>query len=214
VRLGGTEIAPQAQPIVGRVARPWAAQEIVMNFRQTFLAALALAALPAGPALASIPPSFATKAAEGGMAEVEMAQLANDHASNADVKDFAQRMITDHTKANDELKELATKKGWTLPASTDAATKAKEKKLSALNGAAFDRAYMSAMVTGHEKVAAMFQQYAKTGKDAELRAFAQNTLPTIEAHEKLAHTTDSHVAPAKMHTMKMKSTKARTTSTP
>src|SRR5262245_764539 len=109
-----------------------------MSHRQSLLAALAIVVLGADTALASVPPSFATKVAQGGMAEVQLSQMASEHAADPDVKTFAQRMVTDHSKANDELKQLAATKGWTLPAQTDAAHQTKATQLQALNGAAFD----------------------------------------------------------------------------
>jgi putative membrane protein len=85
---------------------------------------------------------FMQEAATGGMAEVELGWLAADKASSPDVKQFGQRMVDDHSKANDELKSLASQKGVTLPASPDAAQKAMQVRLSKLSTAEFDRAYM------------------------------------------------------------------------
>src|SRR5262249_54838049 len=94
---------------------------------------------------------FVMEAAKGGMAEVELGQLAADKASNPKVKEFGQRMATDHGKANDELKSLAAKKNITLPTLPDTKQKATHDKLASHTGAEFDRAYMKDMLADHRK---------------------------------------------------------------
>jgi putative membrane protein len=140
--------------------------------------------------------AFVLEAAKGGMAEVEVGKLAVDKASNADVKKFGQRMVDDHSKANDELKAIASSKHITLPASLDAKDKAMYDRLSKLSGAAFDRAYMQAMVTDHVTDVAAFKREAQTGNDPEVKAFAAKTLPTLEDHLKMARSTDTQVVRA------------------
>jgi putative membrane protein len=130
--------------------------------------------------------TFVTKAAEGGLAEVELGKLAQEKAASDQVKSFAQRMVTDHTKANDELKTIAQNKNITLPNELDARDKALRDRLSKLSGAPFDHAYMQAMVTDHRKVANEFRHESQIGKDSDIKAFASKTLPTIEEHLKLA----------------------------
>src|SRR6185312_1533412 len=93
---------------------------------------------------------FAMEAAMGGMAEVKKGQLAVEKASNPDVKAFGQKMVDDHTKANEELKEVASKESIDLPTSLDAKQQAMVDKLSKLSGAAFDKAYMKDMVKDHD----------------------------------------------------------------
>lgn len=132
---------------------------------------------------------FVRDAANVGMAEVELGRLATEKASSDDVKQFGQRMVTDHTKANDELKTLAESKGITLPADLDAQHKAARDKLSKLSGTAFDRAYMDEMRNGHKKVVAEFERESKTGTDPDLKAWAAKTLPTIESHLQMAERT-------------------------
>src|SRR4051812_34394375 len=124
--------------------------------------------------------------AKDGMAEVELGRLAADKASNADVKKFGQRMVDDHTKANDELKMIASSKNITLPTAVDAKHKATADRLSKLSGAAFDAAFMQTMVQDHRKAVASFKRESQTGKDAEIKAFAGKTLPTLEDHLKMA----------------------------
>jgi putative membrane protein len=140
--------------------------------------------------------AFVMDAAKGGMAEVELGKLAVDKASNPDVKKFGQRMMDDHSKGNDELKATASRKNMTLPAGPDAKQKAMYDRLAKLSGAAFDRAYMQAMVADHVTDVAAFKREAQTGKDPEIKAFAAKTLPTLEDHLKMARTTDNQVVRA------------------
>ncbi len=129
---------------------------------------------------------FVKKAAEGGMAEVELGRLAADKGANADVKQFGQRMVDDHSKANDELKSLAQQKGIDIPSDLSAKSKATKDRLSKLSGAAFDRAYMKEMVADHNHDVAEFQKEAKGGKDSDVKSWAEKTLPTIQDHQKMA----------------------------
>ncbi len=124
---------------------------------------------------------FMHEAAQGGMAEVEMGKLAAQKAQNAEVKKFGQMMVTDHTKANEELKGIASKKSVPLPVDVGA-HKASMDKLNGLSGAEFDRAYVELMVADHEKTIALFQTQADRGTDAEVKAFAAKTLPTLKKH--------------------------------
>jgi putative membrane protein len=137
-------------------------------------------------ALAATDKRFILEAAAGGMAEVELGRLAVDKASNADVKQFGQRMVDDHGKANDELKTLASQKNVTLPAGLDAKHKATRDRLAKLSGDAFDKAYMRDMVADHNKDVAEFQRVSKTAKDGDVKAFAAKTLPTLQEHQKMA----------------------------
>src|SRR5579884_1590650 len=137
--------------------------------------------------------AFMVKAAQGGLAEVELGNLATSKAQSGDVKQFGQRMVDDHTKANDELKSIAEQKGVTLPTSLDAKDQATKDKLSGEHGAAFDRAYMADMVKDHKKDIAEFQREANNGKDPDVKAFAQKTLPVLREHLRLAESTDAQV---------------------
>jgi putative membrane protein len=137
--------------------------------------------------------TFATKAAQGGLAEVQLGNLAKDKASNPDVKSFGERMVADHTKANDELKEIASKKGITLPTSMDAKSQATYDRLSKLSGAEFDRAYMRDMVADHKTDVNEFKQESERGTDPDLKAFAAKTLPTLQEHLQMAESTDAKV---------------------
>ena len=137
--------------------------------------------------------TFVLDAAKGGMAEVELGQLAADKASSDDVKKFGQRMVTDHSKANDELKTLAQSKNITLPTAIDAKDKATHDRLAKLSGPAFDRAYMAHMVTDHRKDVNEFKKETTAGKDPDVKSWASKTLPTLEEHLKMAQDTDKAV---------------------
>lgn len=136
---------------------------------------------------------FAMSAARGGMAEVAMGKLASDHAAHADVKQFGQRMIDDHGKAGDELKAWASKNDVTLPSEPGAKEKAEIKRLSGLNGAAFDRAYMAIMLADHNKDVSEFQRASTTAKNADLKAWAGKTLPTLKEHQQMARDVSDRV---------------------
>lgn len=129
---------------------------------------------------------FVMEAAQGGMAEVEMGKLAADKASSPDVKQFGQRMVDDHTKANDQLKTVASTVGVTLPPDVGAKNRALIDQLSKLSGAAFDKAYMQHMVKDHKKDVAEFQKEANSGKNADVKSFASSTLPTLQEHLRMA----------------------------
>jgi len=129
---------------------------------------------------------FMHKAAQGGLAEVKMGQLAADKGSNQAVKDFGQQMVTDHSKANDDLKNVASGKGVTLPDTLDAKDQATYDRLSKLSGSAFDRAYINAMVRDHETDVTEFRKEASAAKDSDLKSFVGRTLPTLEHHLQMA----------------------------
>jgi putative membrane protein len=137
--------------------------------------------------------SFVMKAAGAGMIEVELGQLALKQANNAEVKQFAQRMVDDHTKANQELTQYAQSKNITHPAGLDDSQKKMVDKMSKLSGAEFDREYMSLMVKDHEKAVALFEKESTEGKDQELKTWASNTLPTLKEHLQMARDVASKV---------------------
>jgi putative membrane protein len=142
-----------------------------------------------GASVRSSDARFAAKAAAGGIAEVQMGQLALKNASSTDVKSFAQRMVEDHTKAGDKLKEVAGKHNIMLPSDMDAKDKATYDQLSKLTGSAFDSAYMRDMVSDHKTDVADFQKEASNGKNPDFKSFASDTLPTLQEHLKLARDT-------------------------
>jgi putative membrane protein len=138
---------------------------------------------------------FVRDAAQGGMAEVELGKLATEKASSDDVKKFGQRMVDDHTKAADQLKQVASSEGIQLPQGLSAKDKMTEERLSKLSGEQFDKAYMADMVKDHTQDVTEFQHESHSGKDAAVKNFASQTLPTLEDHLKQA----KEIAP-KTHT--------------
>ncbi len=132
--------------------------------------------------------NFVLEAARGGMMEVQLGQIAVKNAQSPQVRDFGQRMIDDHSKANDRLKQVAQTKNITLPADLDPAHKNEVQKLSALKGPEFDRSYMQLMVSEHKKDVAAFERESRSGKDPEIRQFAAETLPVLQEHLRLAET--------------------------
>ena len=137
---------------------------------------------------------FVMEAAQGSMAEVELGQLAADKASNAKVKEFGQRMVTDHGKAGDELKTLAASKNITLPTAINAKQKATKDRLSKLSGAAFDRAYVADMVKDHQTDSVAFHKEATTGHDPEIKAWAGKTASVVDDHLKMVRDIQKEIA--------------------
>jgi putative membrane protein len=129
---------------------------------------------------------FAMEAAMGGMTEVALGRLATERGASDAVKQFGQRMVDDHSKANDELKQWATTAGVTLPTALDAKHQAMVTKMSGLSGAAFDKAYSQAMLKDHVKDVPLFQRESERGMDAGLKSFASSTLPTLREHLQMA----------------------------
>ena len=146
---------------------------------------------PANTPARGVPPrhddrAFVLEAGPGGLAEVELGRLAAQKGQSADVKKFGQRMVTDHSKANAELKKLAASKAITLPPQMDVEQMAEHDKLAKLSGADFDREYMTLMVADHDKDVAAFMDEAKDGTDPDIKSFAAKTLPTLQEHQRLA----------------------------
>jgi putative membrane protein len=129
--------------------------------------------------------TFVKEAAIGGMAEVGLSKVAQK-SENADVKRFADRMIADHTKANEQLTSIATGLGVDLPKTLDSEHERMREKLQTLHGKAFDDQYMQGMAEDHNKAVKLFQQEERSGHNTELKQFAHKTLPTLEEHQKMA----------------------------
>jgi putative membrane protein len=125
---------------------------------------------------------FVTKAAGGGMMEVELGKAAQTNASSQAVKDFGKMMETDHTKANAELTSIAAADNINIPASLPAEHQGHVDGLKATKGADFDKAYMDMMVNDHVKTIEDFKKAAKDNSDEKVKAFAAKTLPTLESH--------------------------------
>ena len=129
---------------------------------------------------------FATNAAQGGMAEVELGRLATQRAGDVSVREFGARMVADHSRANSELKSIAGQKGIQLPTELNSEQKSEMDKLSKMSGAEFDKEYMSAMLKDHETDVKDFDTQSKEGNDPEIKAFAGKTLPTLQQHLQMA----------------------------
>src|SRR6187397_994186 len=142
-----------------------------------------------GSSLSEKDKTFMKKAAKGGTMEVAMGKVAEQNGQSEDVKSFGKRMVTDHSKANDELKSIASKKGVQLPS--------KEPTVSWSS----DKAYMDAMVKDHEKDLAEFQEEAKSGSDPDVKKFADDTakmvLETVASARWEGHHTDQAVLTAR-----------------
>jgi putative membrane protein len=144
--------------------------------------------LPAFSAEESVDQRFAAHAAMDSMAEIELGQLALDKSNDPKVREFANRMIQDHSKANMQLESIAKSAHVVLPAEPGEKLQMPMNKLSGLSDKAFDRAYAKAMVEDHEEAVKLFQQYQRESSNKELGAFAQQTLPILEKHLHMAQT--------------------------
>lgn len=136
---------------------------------------------------------FLIKAGEGGVAEVSLGQLAASKAASDDVKTFGNQMVSDHGKANDELKNLAAQKSFGLPTGPGKEGEEASTKLSSKSGKDFDRAYMEDMVKDHEKDVKEFEKASKDAKDPDVKAWAAKTLPTLKHHLEMAKATQKKV---------------------
>jgi putative membrane protein len=130
----------------------------------------------------SSPTFFLKEAAGNGMAEVELGKLAQQRASSSAVKAFGQQMVTDHTKANEQVQALAAAKKIDLPTTLDSKHAALRDQLASKNGVEFDQAYMDEMANDHKKVIQQFSDAAKESTDKDVKEFAANTLPVLQGH--------------------------------
>lgn len=134
--------------------------------------------------------AFIKKAADGGRTEVELGKIAAEKGGSDAVKDFGNQMVKDHTKINDDLKEVAGKMGVTVPTSVSAKHRADIDKMSGMSGAAFDASYVPMMVKDHKKDIAEFEQAEKTVKNDDLKKFISNSLDTMKDHLQKIQTFD------------------------
>src|SRR5947209_8592002 len=129
---------------------------------------------------------FVKEASRGGMSEVELGNLAKQKGTSQSVKEFGERMVRDHKKANDELKQIVSQKGAALPAELNRNERSTMDKLQKANGAEFDREYTEAMVKDHRTDVKEFQDAAQSANDSDIKSFAQKTLPTLQEHLRMA----------------------------
>ena len=147
----------------------------------TLVLAVPFAAFAANP---SPDATFYKSAAEGGISEVDLGNLAQQKSTNPGVKEFGAMMVKDHTAANDKLKGIAAKKNISLPTSASLGQMATKAKLEVLSGETFDKSYIKGMIKDHEEDIALFKKEAAAGRDPDAKAFARAALPTLQAHLK------------------------------
>jgi putative membrane protein len=153
------------------------------------IAAAGVLGLLAGQAMAApsaADKTFATKAAAGGIAQVELGHMAEQKAASPRVKQFGQRMVNDHSQANQELQQIARQQNLDLPTQPDSKDRTTEQRLGGMNGAAFDSAYARDMVNDHQQDIAAFRKEADSGTDPALKGFAQKYLPVLQQHLQMA----------------------------
>jgi putative membrane protein len=149
---------------------------------------LSICALCCAPAFAQSSNSgmtdqqFVDFAAQTDMMEAHLGQVAQDQAASQNVKDYAQTLVTDHTSDYNQLTAAAGKANLTVPKGLDAAHDKMIAPLAKMKGAAFDSHYAHEMITGHEKAIAQYKQEAQNGQNADIKAYASQTLPTLEKH--------------------------------
>ncbi len=124
--------------------------------------------------------TFVKNAAMTDMFEIQSGELAQQKADNPAYKDFAQMIVSNHTKSSNELKGMNL--GVQLPQQLDAAHKAKLDKLNSMSGAAFERQFKADQVQGHKQAIGQFERYARSGENSELKKWAQDTVPTLQKH--------------------------------
>jgi len=126
--------------------------------------------------------SFVTKAVKGNLAEIKLAQLAQEKSANSDVKSFAKKMISDHQKMNTDMESLATRNGMTLSTTLEPKEQALYDRLSKLTGPAFDHAYINEMVKDHTGDLAEFQKESSRANNADLKKLVSDDVRTIQHH--------------------------------
>ena len=130
--------------------------------------------------------TFLREAIEGNLAEIQTGQLAQRNGSNQTVKQFGQRMVTDHTNLLEQAKSIAAAKGITPPTAPSAKDQATYRTLAAKTGTAFDKAYITDMINDHAQDISHFEQEVNSGADPDIRALASKALPTLQEHLRLA----------------------------
>ena len=151
---------------------------------KTAFLSLLLAAAPLAALADSPDASFYKNAAEAGISEVDVGNLATTKGNSQAVKDFAAMMVKDHSAANDKLKALAATKAVDLPTSSSVSQMATKGKLDVLSGDTFDKSYIKSQLKAHRQAVALFKKEVASGQDADAKAFATGTLPTLREHLK------------------------------
>jgi putative membrane protein len=163
----------------------------VISLAVAALVALTLPAAAQVQVISDVDRQFVNKAGTDGLAEVELGRLATQRAARPAVRSFGERMVTDHGRANAELAALARSKGLTVPMALDPSAQAMRDRLSSLNGADFDRAYMSEMVRDHTEDVALFERQTQVSTDPDIKAWTARSLPMLREHLALARQVNS-----------------------
>jgi putative membrane protein len=140
--------------------------------------------------------NFARAAAAGGLAEVELGQLADRNGHSSEAREFGQRMVNDHSKANNQLKQIAAAANIPLPNAPGPEDQAMREHLDKMQGDAFDRDYIRGQITAHQETAQLFEYEIGSGQDVQLKTFASQTLPVIMQHLEMAQTIDAQLTGA------------------
>lgn len=160
-----------------------------MKLSLTLLSAGLIGLSAAGASFAAVPSAdktFATNAAQGGLAEVQTGQLIQQKNASPQAKQFAQTLVQDHSQANDQLQQIAQQKELNVPQQPSSDARSELKKMQGMSGAQLDKEFARHEVQDHKKDIAMFEKEAKSGKDPELKDFAQKTLPVLRKHLQMA----------------------------
>lgn len=144
--------------------------------------ALVVLSLTSNKSISKHDNEFMMEAATGGLIEVKLSELAMTNGSSASVKMLGEHMVKDHSRANDELKALALKKGVNLPANITDDQQKKYRELFEKKGRDFDEAYSKHMVKDHKKDISLFKKEAKKGEDQDIKSWAAATIPVLEGH--------------------------------
>ncbi len=153
---------------------------------------LALAALTGwafaqqgAPALSSQDKNFVKNAAMDNQMEIQLGQLAARQGSSQDVKNFGQRMVTDHTQAYQKIMSIAQQKGLSVPSTLDKDRQKKVDDLAKKSGADFDRAFLNEMAKNHREDINKFEKEARDGKDQDIKSYASQMLPSLKEHQQM-----------------------------
>jgi putative membrane protein len=182
------ESKPAVKP--GKSQFPKLIASSAIRLGMALMAAGLLVAVPCAKAETTVSmadTNFILAAAQGGMTEVKLGELAAANGMRDDVKEFGQMMVKDHTAINVDLKALAAQKGVTLPDSLDAKHQGMVDKMAALTGSGFDDAYINGMIKAHQKDAKAFKAESAATQDADIKSFLDKSIPVVEAH--LQHVT-------------------------
>jgi putative membrane protein len=138
-----------------------------------------------GSSLSKGDQDFVSHAALANMAEIKLGELGVRKGTSESVRNTAQMMIDDHQKLGEQLKRIATRENFALPSEPDAEQKATYERLSKLSGAEFDSAFLDELKTNHQQAITLFQQEAQSGRNLQLKSFAQTTLPELRHHQEM-----------------------------